>query len=730
MSGLHLIRQHDEKDCGAACMSMIFDYHGKKLPMATVRESLQVDQYGANIFSLLDAAEKNGLTAHAFEDEAQKVWDAIQSGEVPMPAVIRIVNRGIYEHYVVVNGIRRGKLRVFDPDMGRRSMRQEEFQQCFLGQIMAFEKEPDFQKENRRKGRFSRFVSIVSRQKGLLCAIGLLSLFVTAIGLGGTFSFQYLIDNVLSNLHNEELLDEGLDTFALLITFLGGLYLVKLLVQLLRAKLLTVMSKNIDLPLMLGYYDHVTRLPQRFFDTRKTGEIMSRFNDAGKIRDAISGVTLTLMIDTVMVAVTAVVLYRASATLFTVAMITFLLYLLISGLYVKPLEKFNRELMEKNAQFSSYLKESIDGMETVRTSQAEGAVREKTGSMFRDFLKRNISGSLMGISKDSLIECVTSLSTLVLLWMGAVNIIRGEMTAGALITFVTLLDYFLSPVQNLVQLQTELQTALVAADRLNDVLDLEAERSSGQVPEDVLKSVQFDNVSFRYGARELTLDGVTFSVSAGERVALVGESGCGKSTTSKLMMGFYQPENGTVRVNGVSLAEVSLEWLRSQTACVPQNTFLFSDTVRNNLTLGLPRDRIPSDEEISRILDACRCEFVREMPLGVDSMLEENGMNLSGGQRQRLAIARALLRHPRLLILDEATSALDTVTEREVHQSLKELFPDMMIVTIAHRLSSVKECQQILVMERGKVVEYGNHAGLLRKQGLYANLWKGQRAAA
>jgi ATP-binding cassette subfamily B protein len=466
-----------------------------------------------------------------------------------------------------------------------------------------------------------------------------------------------------------------------------------------------------------------------FFDTRKTGEIISRFNDAGKIREAISGVTLTLMIDVVMVLVCGVVLWQRSRELFLVAVIIFLLYLLTSLLYVKPLDKFNRDLMEQNAQFSSYLKESIDGIETVKSTQAENAVKEKTHTLFLTFLNRNITGSLLSLSKDSIIECITSVGTLVLLWVGAVNILNGEMTIGSLVTFLTLLNYFLDPIQNLVELQSTLQTALVAADRLNDVLALSTEQSGEEIPQNGLESISFDNVTFRYGNREQVLTGLTFSAKKGEQIALVGESGCGKSTATKLLMGFYPPESGTVKIGNTPIQALSLRWLRNQTAYVPQNTFLFCDTVKNNLLLGLDKDHMPTDKELEQVLDACGCEFIKKMPLGLDSMLEENGSNLSGGQRQRLAIARALLRKPKLLILDEATSALDTITEYRIQNALRELCPEMIVVMVAHRLSTVKHCSQILVMNHGAITERGTHEELLSKNHSYAQLWNRQNAA-
>ena len=323
---------------------------------------------------------------------------------------------------------------------------------------------------------------------------------------------------------------------------------------------------------------------------------------------------------------------------------------------------------------------------------------------------------MLSLSKESLIDFVTSISGLVLLGVGALKIANGEMSIGSLVTFSSLLTYFLTPVQNLVDLQGNLQTALIAAERLNDVLDLKSEDMSGTEPEEEIMDIRFEDVFFRYGTRALTLNGLDFSVKKGQKIALVGESGCGKSTTAKLIQGLYTPETGRVLINGIPTSELSLTWMRKRIAFVTQNTFLFSDTVRNNLTIGLEEHEIPDEDEFIGILKACACDFVFQMPMGLDTFLEENGNNLSGGQRQ-------------LLILDEATSALDTITEAKVQKAFCELYPFMTIVMIAQRLSTVKQCDQILVMEHGTVVERGTHSDLLKGKKGYADLWLQQNNA-
>lgn len=730
MRRLHLIKQHDEKDCGAACLAMILDYYGKQLPLAQVRAAIKVDQYGANVFGLVDGAASFQMRADALTGSPEDIWNAIAEGQVKMPAIVRIVNEQEYEHFIVIDSMKGSLLKVNDPGAGKLSMTKEQFLSCCLGQIITFLPDPDFVRENKKRGQLAKFTSLILSQKKLLVSVALLSLLVTGIGIAGSFVFRYIIDIGLHGVNGQSPSSAWVHGFGMTLLGLAVLYLFRSAFQMLRGLLLTKMSQNMDLSLMLGYYNHVADLPLDFFVTRKNGEITSRFEDAGKIRDALSGAALTIMIDLVMVLVCGFILFNESPLLFSVSLIMFGGFVLVTALFIRPLSKISRDTMEKSAQFSSYLKESIDGMETVKGSQAEASVKEKTGKLFRNFLSSSLHASVLSMSKDTIIEAISSAGSLVILWFGVSQILQGRMTLGTLITFNTLLSYFLSPVQNMVQLQDEIQEAVVAADRLSDILCLETEKKGGKKLSSKIGSISFDHVNFRYGNRDLVLKDMNFTVGAGEKVAFVGESGCGKSTTVKLLMGMYKPEEGSVLIDGTPVSSLDLESLRKQIAYVPQNTFLFSGSIRDNLLLGLPEDARPGDDRIVKVLQACCCDFVLRMPFGIDSPVEENGADLSGGQKQRLAIARAILRQPQLLILDEATSALDTVTECRIQKALDELLPDVTTIMVAHRLSTVKKCSKIFVVGDGTIKESGSHNDLISQPGIYARLWQRQAEAA
>ena len=503
------------------------------------------------------------------------------------------------------------------------------------------------------------------------------------------------------------------------------LYALQAIIQLFRGWLIIQLSRTIDLRLTLAYYNHIADLPVASIAMRQTGEYLSRFSDSATIRQAISGATLTLMLDSLMTIAGGLILYMENHRLFLVSIIMIVLYAIIVTIYHKPIEQSNRELMENNARLQSYFKESIDGMETVKASCAEKQVKETTRNKFRTFLKSAVKSSMISISQDTLADTVELVGTVVILWIGFAMVLSGQSSVGALMTFYALLGYFTQPIKNLIELQPTIQTAVVAADRLNDILDLQTELvSESNVNMPAVNQWELKNIEFRYGNRELTLKSVSFSIKRGEKVAIVGESGSGKTTFAKMLLRFYKPEQGQILLDGEDIQTLDLSALRKGIAYVDQTTFLFSDTIKNNLKLGNPE---ATDEDIASVCKMCHVdEFILSLPLGYETPLDENGANLSGGQRQRLAIARALLKKPQLLILDEATSNLDTITEAAIKNTMFDYDTDLTCIIIAHRLPTIKNCDRIYVMEQGEIVESGTHDELMSKNEKYAMLWRSQ----
>ncbi|PHU40708.1 bacteriocin ABC transporter ATP-binding protein [Pseudobutyrivibrio ruminis] len=722
----YCVKQHDITDCGAACLATICKQNGYKLSISKIREIAGTDKKGTNAFGVIKAAEELGFSAKGVKGTQEGFFS-----EIPLPCIAHVIVDGKLLHYVVIHKITKKQVTIADPAKGLIKISPEEFfgevhednkppTYQWSGVLILLVKKETFVKGDETKGLFSRFFYLLVPQKKLLAHIFIASLVYTILGILGAFYFQEMIDSVLPDALSKTLMTLSIGVIAL--------NLFRVVLNAFRTHLLLYLSQKLDIAMLLGYYQHVLELPMNFFGTRRVGEIISRFNDAGKVRDAISGATLTIMIDTLMAIAGGIILYMQNAKLFGITAIIVVLYFVIvlafNGLY----ERLNRKQMEDNSQLTSYMVESLNGIQTVKSYNAERKVNHETEKKFVKLLKSIFNLTWVGNIQTSLKTIIELVGGVVILWVGGLSVIKGEMTIGGLITFNSLLAYFLDPVKNLINLQPQMQTAIVAADRLSEILDLEAEKKEGESrklqPKRIAGDIEMKNIKFRYGTRRLVIDDVSLNIKQGQRVAFVGESGSGKTTLSKLLLNLYQPEEGEILINKNNIKDIQIEKLREKIAYIPQETFLFSGTIYENLILGL--DDVNMDDVIEATKMAQAHDFINDLPLRYETMLEENGSNLSGGQRQRLAIARAMLKKPDILILDEATSNLDAVTERALDETINKFAKDLTTIFIAHRLSTIKNCDVIYVMEKGKVIESGNHEELQRLGGKYAELVRQQ----
>ncbi len=712
------VKQHDIKDCGCACLATIAKQYGLKVPISKIREVAGTDMQGTSAYGVIKAAEAIGFTAKGVK--ASKPEDIF--GEFPKPAIAHVIIDGNLLHYVVIHKVTEKEILIADPGKGIVKYTPEEFFKIWTGVLILMVPAATFEKGDETKGLFQRFWGLIKVQRNLLINIFVASILITILGIIGSFYFKFLIDDILPNNLSKSLISISI-AMIVLATF-------KIITEFFRTLLLMHMSQNIDIPLLLGYYNHVIDLPMNFFGTRKVGEIISRFNDAGKIRDAIGSATLTVMIDVVMAIVGGIILYMQSSKMFFMCFVPLVLYLILVAVFKKPLEDVNRDMMEDNSKLTSYLVESIEGIETVKAFNGERTVNLETEKKFIHYIKSVFKYGYVNNMQSSLKGAVKGIFGIGILWIGAYLALKGEITIGTLISFNALLAYFIEPIERMINLQPELQSAMVAADRLGEILDLEKEKAENEDkkinPSTLLGDIYLKNVDFRYGTRQLVLKDINMNIKSGEKIALVGESGSGKTTIAKLLMDFYDVEKGEVIINSYNIKDINKEVLRDKTAYISQDSFFFSGTIRENLQFVNP------DITYEDMIDACKKaqihEYINSLPTRYETLLEEKGANLSGGQRQRLAIARALLKKPEILIMDEATSNLDTITEKAIQNTIEDCTKNVTTIIIAHRLSTIKRCDRIYVLEKGAIIEEGNHEALLEKKGYYYKLWTGQTA--
>lgn len=552
------------------------------------------------------------------------------------------------------------------------------------------------------------------KQRGLIANIVLATLLVTVINIVGSYYLQSIIDTYVP--------DQMRSTLGIISIGLVIVYILQQILSYAQEYLLLVLGQRLSIDVILSYIKHVFHLPMSFFATRRTGEIVSRFTDANSIIDALASTILSIFLDVSTVVIISLVLFSQNTNLFFMTLLALPIYTVIIFAFMKPFEKMNRDTMEANAVLSSSIIEDINGIETIKSLTSESQRYQKIDKEFVDYLKKSFTYSRAESQQKALKKVAHLLLNVGILWMGAVLVMDGKMSLGQLITYNTLLVYFTNPLENIINLQTKLQTAQVANNRLNEVYLVASEFEEKKTVEDLslMKGdMAFKQVHYKYGYGRDVLSDINLTVPQGSKVAFVGISGSGKTTLAKMMVNFYDPSQGEISLGSVNLNQIDKKALRQYINYLPQQPYVFNGTILENLLLGAKEGT--TQEDILRAVELAEIrEDIERMPLNYQTELTSDGAGISGGQRQRIALARALLTDAPVLILDEATSSLDILTEKRIVDNLMAL--DKTLIFIAHRLTIAERTEKVVVLDQGKIVEEGKHADLLAQGGFYAHL--------
>lgn len=548
----------------------------------------------------------------------------------------------------------------------------------------------------------------------MIANIVLATLLVTLINIVGSYYLQSIIDTYVP--------DQMRSTLGIISIGLVIVYILQQILSYAQEYLLLVLGQRLSIDVILSYIKHVFHLPMSFFATRRTGEIVSRFTDANSIIDALASTILSIFLDVSTVVIISLVLFSQNTNLFFMTLLALPIYTVIIFAFMKPFEKMNRDTMEANAALSSSIIEDINGIETIKSLTSESQRYQKIDKEFVDYLKKSFTYSRAESQQKALKKVAHLLLNVGILWMGAVLVMDGKMSLGQLITYNTLLVYFTNPLENIINLQTKLQTAQVANNRLNEVYLVASEFEEKKTVEDLslMKGeMTFKQVHYKYGYGRDVLSDINLTVPQGSKVAFVGISGSGKTTLAKMMVNFYDPSQGEISLGGVNLNQIDKKALRQYINYLPQQPYVFNGTILENLLLGAKEGT--TQEDILRAVELAEIrEDIERMPLNYQTELTSDGAGISGGQRQRIALARALLTDAPVLILDEATSSLDILTEKRIVDNLMAL--DKTLIFIAHRLTIAERTEKVVVLDQGKIVEEGKHADLLAQGGFYAHL--------
>ncbi len=709
-------QQQSASDCGAACLVMVSQYWGKRFSVNRLRDIANVDRNGASLRGLAAAAESLGFATRPVKASLDKL------AQQCLPAILHWEGK----HYIVVYEVTRNHVIVADPAIGQRTLSHADLKASWTGYTLLLQPTALLKETKETTTPFWQFFELAKPHWLVLLEVFIASILLQIFGLVTPLFTQLLLDRVVVQRSDVTLTAVGLGLliFSLFRVAINGL----------RQYLLDHTANRVDLALIVGFISHTFRLPLNYFESRYVGDIISRIQENTKIQRFLTGEALSIVLDLLTVFIYLGLMFWYSWKMALLVLVIVPPFVLLALIATPFLQRVSREIFSAHNEETGYLIQSLTGIRTIKSMAVEHSVRWHWEELFGKAIKKNFSGQVIGNTLQIFSSTIEAVVNTGLLWFGAWLVIQNELTIGQLVAFNMLLGNVIHPFQRLIVLWNELQEVMIAVERINDVIDAEPEEDlqlqSRQSLPPIGGYVRFDKVTFRYHPESdvNTLENISFEVQPGQMIALVGRSGSGKTTISKLVLGLYPPTEGKILIDGYDVSSLSLQSLRQQIGVVDQDTFLFGGTIRENISLGHPEASL--EEVIEAAQQAGAHQFIKELPMGYETQIGEGGGTLSGGQRQRLAIARALVGNPRLLILDEATSSLDAESERIIQNNLNTILQDRTTLVIAHRLSTVRNADKILVLDKGVLVESGTHDELMAKRGQYFYLNQQQLTVA
>lgn len=720
--GFPFFYQHDSMDCGPACLRMIAKYYGRHYTIESLRQKCHISREGVSMLGISNAAEDIG-----FKTIGVHISYAQFKEEVPFPCIVHWRQN----HFIIVYKIKKDTVFVADPASGLIKYTKKEFLDGWIsrkgdsdeGIALLFEPQPEFYSvdgEKPDKAKFSFILQYLKPYKKLVLQLFLGMLIGTMLQLIFPFFTQSIVDYGIGN--------NNINFITLILIAQITLYAAQTAVEFIRSWILLHISTRINISIISDFLIKLMRLPIGFFDTKMIGDLMQRIGDHQRIQAFLTSSTLNIIFSFISLIVFAFVLAFYSVKLLVVFFIGSALYVLWVMIFLKYRRELDYKRFTQSSAERSNLIQMITGMQEIKLNNCEKQKRWEWENIQAKLFKVSISGLRLSQCQQSGAVFINETKNILISFISAYAVINGDMSLGMMMAVQTIVGQLNSPVIQMINFIQSAQDAKISLERLGEIHNRENESEDGDgktsiFPED--KSISIENLSFHYDTlSDAVINDVSLNIPEGKVTAIVGMSGSGKTTLVKLLLGFYSPTRGNVRIGGINLSNIKPQAWRAKCGTVMQDGFIFSESIAKNIAIG--EDHI--DEQ--RLLHAAKIANIQDMienlPLGYNTKIGQEGNGISQGQKQRILIARAVYKNPDYIFLDEATNSLDANNERVIMDNLQEFFKGRTVIVVAHRLSTVKNADQIVVLNHGKITETGTHDELTAKKGEYYTLVKNQ----
>lgn len=729
---VHGVKQQNQRDCSVACLATVIKYFGGNISIFKLRKLIKIDNQGGTIFGILEASKVIGLESEALQGNLDELITELKLGNIQFPAIAHIITLEGISHFVVLTDFSEHSVEFFDPGFGNKKIPYHHFKQIWTGNLITFSKPTSFEieKENKFKA-LKKYTSIFKQSYLTFIIITLISILLSLSAIVISYIYQFVIDKViLGNISNSDMSTSSFEksltnlvtNFPLLLTILLLFFGLQGIISIFRAFFISNLSKKMNDKLYYTFSKHLLKLDISFFYSRNTGEILSRYQTIMDIQQMGSKIILTIILEFFSLLAATIILIQINLNLFILACAMAIIYIVVTLIFVQPINELNKNKIEVNSSAVMTLSESLQGIETIKTEVLEKKYTMKfmqSIDKLTTYVKKEIqiNNILM-----SLVVLVESIFMLLILFKGATYINSGSLTLGKLIAFLSLVPFFLLPIKNIMEIQPDIQKIMASTGKLNDILETPTENNALQLlPKNSYSDpiLMLENVMYSYNFDKECLKDINIKIRKSEKIAIVGKSGSGKSTLLKILSSLITPEKGNFLVSQDLNISKKSEY-RKIIGYIAQKSDIFSGTIKDNLLLN-SNDKIM--DKYKDDLDFIGfTNFINSCPLGLETQVIEQGSNFSSGQKQLIVLARLVISESKFLFLDEGTSHLDVLNEIKIVRYLTEHTKNMTVISIFHNINLVQYFEKIIVMDEGEIVGIGTHAELKKTNNIYKQL--------